>query len=227
MDFWTLFSSTKGKSSMKWAPFMMAYERHLSRFKHVPLTLFEIGVSGGGSLALWKKYLGPMAQIVGIDVNSNCKEHENPECGIFVEIGDQSDKKFLSKLIDDYDFPDIVIDDGSHLMNHQISTFEFLYPNVNENGIYAVEDTHTSYLPEWGGGDKNKENWMEYSKDLVDDLHAEVGQYRGAFGYPWKDFLPKENDFKKMTLSMHYYDSLVIFEKGKFNGRLWHSGELA
>ena len=36
---------------------------HLSRFRGEPVTLLEIGVLGGGSLQMWRSYLGPQSRI--------------------------------------------------------------------------------------------------------------------------------------------------------------------
>jgi hypothetical protein len=36
---------------------------------------------------------------------------------------------------------DVVIDDGSHLIEHQIVSFNFLFPRLSDHGIYVIEDT--------------------------------------------------------------------------------------
>jgi cephalosporin hydroxylase len=46
---------------------------------------------------------------------------------------------------------DIVIDDGSHVFEHQIASFEALFPLASSTAVYIVEDVHTSYLPDFGG----------------------------------------------------------------------------
>jgi hypothetical protein len=37
-------------------------------------------------------------------------------------------------------------DDGGHEMSQQIISFEELYPIVFPNGVYLVEDLHTSFF---------------------------------------------------------------------------------
>lgn len=57
---------------------------------------------------MWKRYLGPMARIVTIDiVPKNIEESQ-----IYVRTGDQSDETFLRSLVNEFGRPDIVIDDG-------------------------------------------------------------------------------------------------------------------
>ena len=111
--------------------------------------MLEIGVSRGGSLQMWQRFLGPMATLVGIDIDASCAKHEDDN--IFVRIGDQSDKSFLQSVSQEFGPPDIVIDDGSHVMSHINATFEYFYPRLPKNGIYIVEDLHTAYWEEFEG----------------------------------------------------------------------------
>jgi hypothetical protein len=41
---------------------------------------------------------------------------------------------------------DIVIDDGSHIASHQRKSFETLFPLLDPEGIYIVEDLPTAYF---------------------------------------------------------------------------------
>ena len=66
-----------------------------------------------------------------------------------------SHQAFLTSVVDEIGPLDIIIDDGSHLNEHVIRTFEILFPLLNEGGIYAVEDLQTSYWPDHGGSSFN------------------------------------------------------------------------
>ena len=114
------------------------------------MTFIEIGVAEGGSLQLWKRHLGPFAQIVGIDVNPACKAVEEDQ--IAIRIGDEGDVDFLRRIVDEFGPPDVVLDDGSHKMHHISTSFGFLCPRLSKNGVYMVEDLHTAYWDEYGGG---------------------------------------------------------------------------
>jgi hypothetical protein len=201
LSLWTQFYFNEGKKAFKWSHYLPIYEHHFQRFVNRPLTLLEIGGLNGGSLQMWKGYFGPQATIVCIDINPEVKQHEEDQ--IHVRIGDQSDTAFLQTLVDEFGQFDIVIDDGSHFSPHQIVSFDFLYPHTKENGVYLVEDTHTSYWPEWGGL-KRPGTFMEFTKDLIDSLNA----------YHTRNALPV-SEFTNSTTSMHFYDSVVVFEKGR------------
>jgi cephalosporin hydroxylase len=139
------------------------YERHFERFRGQAPTMLEIGVMGGGSLAMWKKYFGPGTKIVGLDINPVCKRHEAD--GIEIFIGSQTDETILQDVKDKYPHIDIVLDDGSHKSPHMIASFEHLYDHVQPYGVYMVEDTAPTYWPDRGGGVKLPGTFMEFTKD--------------------------------------------------------------
>lgn len=103
--------------------------------KHV----IEIGVQTECSVKMWEEFF-PNATIHGLDIDPACKSHEGGR--IRIHIGDQADPSFLHSVLDAMDgAPDIVIDDGSHLPNHQIATFNVLFPALSRHGVYVIEDT--------------------------------------------------------------------------------------
>ena len=109
---------------------------------------------------------------------------------------------------------DIVIDDGSHYNEHVIKTFKVLFPLLGPRGIYAVEDTQTSYWSEvagepWGGSSDLSAPFttMNFFKSLVDGLNFE------EFTLP--DYRPTY--FDRHIVSMHFYHNLVFVYKGLNN----------
>jgi hypothetical protein len=203
MSLWALFQNHRGRVVHKWTHYFPIYERHFSRFVNRPITFLEIGCGEGGSLQLWKQYFGPLARIVGLDIRPECAEFEEDQ--VHVRVGDQADPAFLRSVLEEFGAPHVVLDDGSHMMDHVKTSFENLYPHVVPDGVYVVEDLHTAYWEEYGGGLKRPGSFIELCKDLVDELNAE--HTRGA--------LP-EAEFSRTTLSMHIYDSVVVFEKGAY-----------
>lgn len=200
MNLWQDFKINQGKVIHKWMHYFPIYERHLAQWRNKTLTFVEIGVSKGGSLQMWQRFFGPLATIVGIDINPEAAKHQ--EDGIHVRIGDQSDPAFLESVLAEFGEPDIVLDDGSHVMTHISKTFEFLYPRLSKNGLYIVEDLHTAYWEEFGGGD-NEESFVNISKDFVDQLNADHS--RGAIE---PDFITRN------TFGISFYDSVIVFERG-------------
>ncbi|MEP0868575.1 class I SAM-dependent methyltransferase [Trichocoleus desertorum AS-A10] len=202
MNLWQDFLTNDQKIIHKWVHYFPIYERHFSGWRNKSLTFLEIGVSRGGSLQMWQRFFGPLAKIVGIDLNPECQEHESP--GIFVRIGDQSDHSFLQSVVDEFGIPDIVLDDGSHQMNHITSSFQFFYPKMPKNAIYMVEDLHTAYWEEYGGGLEKPNTFINIAKDYIDRLNADHTR-----GKVTPDLITRE------TFGISFYDSIVCLEKGE------------
>jgi len=166
-----------GQPFVKWWHYFDAYEREIgdrARFAREglsvpPLRVLEIGVWRGGSLGLWREYFGREAIIFGIDIDPVSATWGVSDAEI--RIGSQTDTTFLSSVVNEMGGVDIVIDDGSHLSEHVVTTLRHLWPLLSDGGIYLIEDLHTSYWPAWGGGLRRKSSSIEALKSLVDVLH--------------------------------------------------------
>jgi hypothetical protein len=187
----------------KWVHYFDVYDRHFSRYRNKDVVILEIGVSQGGSLQMWKNYFGEKAKIVGIDIDPRCKSLEEENIEIF--IGSQSDRKFLRDVKAQIPLVDILIDDGGHTMEQQIVSYEELFSQIKEDGVYLCEDLHTSYWIPYGGGHKRSGTFIEYSKNFIDYLNAYHSDQKSL----------RVNDFTRSADSIHYYDSMIVIEKKK------------
>ncbi len=189
----------------KWAHYLPLYDRALAPFVGRPVTVVEIGLAYGGSLQLWRDYLGPQIRLIGVDIDPVARTFEEP--GVEVLIGDQGDPAFLQMLARHVGQADIVIDDGSHRVDHQILTFEALFPILRDGGVYVCEDLHTSYWPSYGGGLGQAGTFVEYAKSMVDKLHYK-------YGIAHLD----EHDLSRRVGAITVADSLMIFDKAPERG---------
>lgn len=196
------FENNKGRVISKWLHYFDIYHRHFQKYRGSHMTLLEIGVFQGGSMRMWKDYFGHKARIFGIDIDPKCKGMEDEQVKIF--IGDQEDRRFLNEVKEQIGEIHIVIDDGGHTVSQQITSFEELYPAVVDGGVYLVEDLHTSYWKEFGGGYKHPGSFIEFSKHLIDQLNAWHSRDHKTFAV---------DEFTRHTISMHYYDSVLVLEK--------------
>ncbi|MEM7139532.1 MAG: class I SAM-dependent methyltransferase [Actinomycetota bacterium] len=165
-----LFDAHRGRLIAKINHFFDDYELHLARVRRDGIRILEIGISGGGSLELWLAYFGTDASVHGVDIDPAAIENCPP--GAHAHLGSQIDVEFLHGLCDRHGPFDLIVDDGSHLVEHQIATFEALYPTMSADGLYICEDSFTSYWPEYGGGVGEPGTFVEYAKRKVDELHA-------------------------------------------------------
>lgn len=204
-----LFWSHKGRLVHKWPHYLPIHQRYLEPFKsgfptaeggRRPLRLLEIGVSHGGSLELWRKFLGPQAVIFGLDIDPRCRALDQPD--LPVRVGSQADPTFLADVIREMGGVDVVIDDGSHIAKHQKASFDVLFPLLSEGGLYVVEDTQTSYWRQWEGGFRRPGTFIELAKTLVDDMH----------GWYHADMVERPMA-KSEVFAITFLDGIVVIEK--------------
>lgn len=128
----------KYRPTKQYHDYLKHYWRHLRDLRETAEKVCEIGVESGSSVRMWEEFF-PRATIYGFDRNPNCKELQTGR--IRVVIGDQGDRGFLERFARDAggEF-DVLIDDGSHVPDHQIQALEVLFPHVKSGGVYAIED---------------------------------------------------------------------------------------
>lgn len=198
--------------SDKWGKHWYAqhYERHLGHLKHEPFTLLEIGIggysrprAGGASLRMWNAYF-PRARIIGLDL----RDKSFLDGGrIRTYQGSQTDRDLLRGIVAEASGVRVVVDDGSHRPEHVRASFEILFPLLEEGGIYAIEDTQTSYWPEFGGSEDRADptTTMALVKDLIDGLNYEE--------FVDESYQPTYTDLH--VVAVHAYHNLVFIEEGR------------
>ena len=131
-------SHTDGPGIWKFHHYFDVYHTLFSRFVGKNVRLMEVGICGGGSLQMWREYLGPKAHVYGVDVEPACSAYQAKQIEIL--IGDQGDRAFWQQVKATIPKIDILIDDGSHIPEHQKITFEEMIPHLNPGGLYLCED---------------------------------------------------------------------------------------
>jgi hypothetical protein len=89
-----LFDQGTGGNCHKWRHYFEIYERYFGQFVGKPCTYLEIGVQGGGSLSIMKRYFGPQARVIGLDMDPACAQLRQQ--GLEVHIGNQADTGFMN-----------------------------------------------------------------------------------------------------------------------------------
>ena len=153
------------------------YDRHFSSLRDSAERVLEIGVGGygdptrgGASLRMWADYFA-RARVVGLDVQE--KRLDLPS-SVTVVQGSQADPAVLDRVVADHGPFDVIVDDGSHANAHRNLSFTHLFPTMPSGGVYALEDLHTSYLRQFGGGAHDLLDpaiTTGLLKELIDGLH--------------------------------------------------------
>ena len=195
-----IYASNKDSVVHKWHHYIPIYEKYFEKYRGREIRFLEIGVSKGGSLRMWREYLGPKAIIFGIDIDEDCLRFD----GIHAEvrIGSQIDSEFLSSVVLEMGGIDVVLDDGSHNMKHVTTSLKILFPRLNKGGTYLIEDLHTAYWRGFSGGYKSKDNFFRMIPKLIDDMHT------CYHSYGKKSPLASDD-----ISSIHVHDSIVVLEK--------------
>lgn len=153
------------------------YEPVLKPFYNSHGSILEIGLGTGVSLPMWKN-LFKYAHIYGVD-----KEYENRGDDRYtIYKADQSNATDLNNLKKSLTDKNVffINDDGSHIPEHQLLTFNTLFPIVAEGGFYIIEDVETSY---WTKGEcygyktsygyKHPNSMIEIFKEVADIINRE------------------------------------------------------
>lgn len=153
-------------------PYGHFYEELFSPLRASTESILEIGVAQGGSIRAWEQYF-PIAKVYALDINEgsinklskgewgevelldgginkcSCGEtqlederhwHPSRIQATTLDVGHETE---LNEWAKDKSF-DIIIDDGSHLFSDIKSAFYILWPYLNPNGYYIIEDVAQS-----------------------------------------------------------------------------------
>lgn len=164
------------------------YPRYIEKFYDSDGSMLEVGVCRGGnpstSLSMWLE-LFPNMHIYGMEKEGPHETHEDIDRATIIK-GDQSLENDLKEMIDRINHPLYFInDDGSHIPEHQLLTFNLLFPKLEVGGVYIIEDIETSY---WLGGEcygypvkygvGHEDSIVEIFKSALDGVNYEFSKTR-------------------------------------------------
>jgi hypothetical protein len=202
------------------------YNKELLEYKNMQnIGILEIGVDGFASINMWKSYFRN-AFIYGIDIN---KEYKDDTIHVFK--ADQSNINSLENIKNQLNHPIFFInDDGSHIHEHQLLSFDYLFSNVlQEGGIYIIEDIEVSY---WRRGELygyqanygvgNTLSIVEKFKLLIDYVNHPF------FNENDKKILDENTQFlstktKESILSINFSENCIIIKKRHENDLKYHN----
>lgn len=125
--------------------YAQAYEEIFEDNRAAIRTILELGVQSGNSLHLWREMF-PNAKLVGLDIQRF--RHVMPD-GCTVYQGGQQDKVLLSEILAKHGPFDVVVDDGSHVYEHQKISYGILGPTTTH---YLIEDIPEPDFQKWESG---------------------------------------------------------------------------
>lgn len=170
------------------------YDKLFYPFVQTEFVFVEVGVMHGGSLYMWRDFFGNSARIIGIDNNVSAKQFSN-DFEIF--IGDQASPEFWDNFYKTIGPIDVLLDDGGHRNSHQMQTVVSGLPHIRSGGLIVVEDTHTSFMYEFGN--PSKHSFINFASRKAINLtkrHKTIN---------------KPDSLVSRVHSIEFYDSVVAF----------------
>lgn len=182
------------------------YDMYLYPIRNEKINLLEIGVDSERSFKMWLDMF-PNATIYGMDIGF---EKKYPRGEIFK--GDQSKIEDLEHVVEQTSKCQVIIDDGSHVPEHQLLTFNYMFNKcLDYGGTYIIEDIETSYWKDselYGypvsAGYNAKNSIVKIFKDVIDIVNFE--------------FMNKTNLKKLVSKSLISFNNLKYISSINFGG---------
>ena len=192
--------------SLKIDTYFPAYVKLFNHLRGTDCTFIECGVLGGGSLFMWRNWLGENARIIGVDLNPEALKWQTHGFEIF--IGDQGDPIFWEKLFKSVGTFDALLDDGGHQSFQQIVTLNSALTAAKRDCVIAIEDTATSYFHDFKK--HGKSNFLSYAKSSTDLLLRKILNISPSRVSKIQE--PKELEIFQKVHSVEFFAGIVAFK---------------
>lgn len=218
MSIRTIHENKTGKVSDKWDLYLDFYDRLFQPYQNHPVSILEIGVQNGGSLETYARYFENAERIIGCDINQNCAKLVYQDDRINIIVGDanaEETRKSILAIKDQFDF---IIDDGSHLSLDILNSFLRYFSALKPGGVYIIEDTHTLYDKNFGGGVLNAFSATSFFKKLIDVVNFEWWSNDVSLENYLSTFFP--NGVPPFiqdgwVQSLEFHNSIIVIHKAK------------
>ncbi len=192
--------------SYKVSSYFPAYVELFGHLRGAACTFVETGVLNGGSLFMWREWLGPQARIIGVDLNPGALKWQAH--GFDILIGDQGNPEFWKETFSQIGPFDAFLDDGGHQSFQQIVTAQEAIRAAGKECVVVVEDTCTSFMQEFQR--HRNRSFLEFSKDATDVLLANSTHFfEGQF--PPIDNTETVEAFRQVR-SIQFFSGIVAFK---------------
>jgi hypothetical protein len=195
------------------------YSNILEKYTDIQnMGMIEIGIENSCSLQLWLNYF-PHVFVYGMDI----KVEDNGN-RFKIWKGDQSNKDNLNSLVKNIEKPIFfIIDDGSHIPEHQILTFDILFETLLPGGIYIIEDIETSYWSksyiydyETKYGYHHPKSIIEFFKLLIDDVNSEfLKEENKKLQHHFIADKIKESNRENISSITFFHNCIIVTKKTK------------
>ena len=123
--------------------YIEVYAEILEPYRTTAKNILEIGILNGSSLRMWEQYF--TGTVYGVDCTDQPVGGQYDLRTMIAElthniiIMDGTSEADIAKHFSGMKF-DVIIDDGSHQIEHQVKSYFALKDYLSEGGIYIIED---------------------------------------------------------------------------------------
>ena len=118
------------------------YNEIFDKYKNTCKNILEIGIDGGFGLQSYSEYF-INSTVYGIDIRDNINSNIKQNPNIKICIGDACSDEVINHFNIEFD---IIVEDASHLPEHQIQHFKDYSKFIKKGGVYIIEDVMEGYL---------------------------------------------------------------------------------
>lgn len=167
-------ADSRGTDKNSTHSYLPIYDDLFRDYKLSMKNVMEVGICTGGSIKLWNDYF-TNANVVGIDICDkeslimNCYQFQynilnNDKNKLYIST-DAYNMNTVSHIISNHEKFDMILDDGSHKLEHMIFFIKNYSKLLTDTGILIVEDIQD-------------EKWIDILKESVpDELKSYVDIY--------------------------------------------------
>jgi trans-aconitate methyltransferase len=169
--------------------------------------IVEVGIFDGASLRMWQDYL-PNATIHGLDIDQKAVDSAKGD-RIKTYLRSGCDASFWQNL----DFkPEIILDDGSHIIEEQVDMMNAAWDSLAPGGYYVVEDTHSSFHNVYKKNTSNVNGFYTVLFQRLLDMQS-YDTLQGDWYEVRKVFKNRIDKISYETFGIYNFTSVIIFEK--------------
>ena len=134
-EYFKYFDCDKSSSVHGYSKF---YYNEFEKIKELKNNILEFGIHFGASQAAFSKYF-INSKIIGVDKNPYFKKFFSKNIrSLYCDVSDNHSLNLLRKYLKEE--IDIIIDDASHIPDHQLKTFIEMFSILKNKGIYIIEE---------------------------------------------------------------------------------------